>query len=62
METKTKLFKESQTPFPYCNIMDRSEELQFICNEGFLDKKWVGVDEAGAGALCGPVVAAACIK
>jgi len=40
--------------------MDRSEELQFICNEGFLHEKWVGVDEAGAGALCGPVVAAAC--
>lgn len=61
METKAKLFEESQTPFPYCNIMmDRSKELQFICKEGFLDKKWVGVDEAGAGALCGPVVAAAC--
>ena len=40
--------------------MDRSEELQFICKEGNWNEKWVGVDEAGAGALCGPVVAAAC--
>ena len=42
--------------------MDRSEELQTICNTlgNFGNIIVVGVDEAGRGCLAGPVVAGAC--